>query len=353
MNDIKSRVVEQDNKFMTIQAWPSDVQILKVQWFNKPVVEIGVTAIDKKGERTTFEILLVDKKKITQLLGLIGVEISKFYREFKSAFTYQDEDDFVEKIFQPIIDGYDDDLYFKCSYYEHPETTEGNWYAFAVTTKQHVTVPHRIIEKKIKTMFKGFNVVREEFHYTPVWHVRLRAWKQGGEEFTAFVVISGGRNVKKGRIKVIPLVKIGSCDNTIRPVEYIEINHTKGWERRFDDALTDAHKMLTTVRETIRLSMKKDITYEQIEARVRDLIAQLRINETKHILIEKAVMNRINQIVNEEKSLTTWDMAQAMTYVGSYSEEIGVEDVMTDYAQEQMQTLGYEAIIKQDSEVAG
>ena len=353
MNDIKSRVVEQDNKFLTIQASPKDIQILKVQWFNKPVLEIGITAIDKRGERTTFEILLVDKKKITQLLGLIGVKVSDFYKEFKSAFRYQDEDDFVEKNLQPIIDGHDDDIYFKCSYYENPETAEGNWYAFAVTTEQHVTVPHKIIEKKIKTMFKGFTVIREEFHYTPVWHVRLRAWKYKGEEFTAFVVISGGRNVKKGRIKVIPLVKIGSCDNTIRPVEYIEINHTKGWERRFDDALESAHELLTTVRETIRLSMGKDLTYDQIEAHVKDLVRKLRINETKHILIEKAVMNRINQIMKKEESLTAWDMAQAMTYVGSYPEEIGVEDVMTDYAQEQMQTLGYEAIIKKDGEVVG
>ncbi len=347
MKEVLSEVLEQDNKFMTIRADTCNVTVLKIQWYKKPVIEIGITATDKLGDDNTFELLLVDKSKITQLLGLIGVKISDFYRNMGTAIRSGAEEVFIEDVLQKAIDEHIDDIHFKCSWYESEHTGEGNWYAFAVTTDRHVIVPHKIIENKIKTRFKGFRIDREVMHYTPVWHVRLRTWKQGGDEFTAFVVISGGRNVKKGRIKVIPLVKIGSCDNTIRPVEYIEINHTKGWEKRFDDALTDAHQMLTEVRELIRLSRSKDMTYEQIEAEVKSQISDLKIRKNNHILVEKAVMNRVSQIQKEKETLTLWDMSQALTYVGSFPDEVGVDDVVTDHAQIQLQTSAYKTILKE------
>ena len=65
MNEVLSEVLEQDNKFMTIRADTCNVTVLKIQWYKKPVVEIGITAMDRSGDDNTFEILLVDKSKIT------------------------------------------------------------------------------------------------------------------------------------------------------------------------------------------------------------------------------------------------------------------------------------------------
>lgn len=343
-----SEVTEQDSKFLTIRADPRDITILKIQWFNKPVIEVGVEAMTKDGNASTYSLVLVDKGKITQMLNLLGIKVKEFYDTFRASWEYSDD---VDKMLMNAIDEYDDDLYFKSSSYTDNYTGETNWYTFAVTTERHVIVPHKIIEKKIKTKFKGFEVIREEFHYTPVWHVKLRSWrlKEGDEkldDLTAFVVISGGRNVKRGRIKIIPLVKVGSCDNTIRAVEYIEINHTANWEERFDRGLDDAHEMLTKVREVLRMSVSREMSYDVIEALVTQrLMSGMKIRNEKIPVVVKAVLNRVNQILKEKERLTAWDMTQAMTYVGSYPEEIGIEDVMTEHAQEQLQTMGYDLLV--------
>jgi len=347
-NEVFSEVMEQDNKFLTIRADPRDVTILKIQWFKKPVIEVGIQAISRDGRKNTYSMVLVDKGKITQMLNLLSIKVREFYDTFKSTWEYSDG---VEIILKKAINAYDGDLYFKSSSFTDNYTGEMNWYAFAITTERHVTVPHKLLEKKIKTKFKDFEVVREEFHYTPVWHVKLRSWKlkEGDiklDDLTAFIVISGGRNVKRGRIKIVPLVKVGSCDNTIRAIEYIEINHTSGWEDRFDRGLETAHDMLTKVREVLRLSVTKKMSYDVIEALVTQrLMSGMKIRKEKIPVVVKAVMNRVNQIQKEKENLTAWDMTQAMTYVGTHPEEIGIEDVMTEHSQEQLQTMGYNLLI--------
>ena len=79
-----SEVTEQDNKFLIIRADPRDITILKVQWYKKPVVEVGVEARTKDGIASTYSLVLVDKGKITQMLNLIGIRVREFYDAFKT-----------------------------------------------------------------------------------------------------------------------------------------------------------------------------------------------------------------------------------------------------------------------------
>jgi hypothetical protein len=345
-----SDILEWDNRFLTIRADTKDITVLKATWYNKPVIQIGVSVKRDMGT-VNHTLVLVNKEKITQLLDMLNMPITAFYDVFNSNPAK------AQKALQDAIDLADDEIFLKSSSYTSEDRGETNWYVFAVTTDRHITVPHQLLEDKIRTRFKGFSIVREQFHYTPVWNIKIREWTQKDkddlvhEKLAAFIIVSGGRNVKKGRIHVIPMVKIGSCDNSIRAIENIEINHTEGWERKFDQSLDQAHELVTKMRTVIRLSMDHDMDEDTIERMVKDILSGLKIRNEKIETVFLVVMDRVKTLRKEKGPVTAWDVAQTITYIGSHPDEAGVGDIVTDYAQEQLQTMGYRFAEKVTQEV--
>lgn len=199
---------------------------------------------------TSEGILLFRKRSLSQLLQLLGVSLYDYRMNpnvVKEALLKYKKS-LVLGAVRSYIQGID-------------------WYVFRTTSEQFTPIPHRMLFEFIEQVLRenGVQFERKEFKK---WFRRAGMYYIIGSEksgilndvFDTGILVTNANTAKDG-IHVMGIVKVISCDNSIRALDYYSIVHKHSAERIFQRVERDVLKAVKTIREK----------FPQLKARIEEL----------------------------------------------------------------------------------
>lgn len=238
-------------------------------------------------------------------------------------------------------------------------TTDADMYkVFTIATEKHFAVPFAQIRniiaeethlpiKKI-TEFSNLGevnkylsdvVVESNFKGRIQWRIDKTNNQVESESLIGRIIIDSGDNTKRKSIEIVLEVKVGSCDNSIRIIEAINIYHTENWEERLRTGIQEAQQSLQQAVMIIQQAMSTPITLESAISQVNTMNFGLRTPE-KIAKLREAIIKRLS--VEFKDKQTKFAFSQAITNVGSHPEEYFNENEMIDATMiTRLQELGF------------
>lgn len=316
-------------KYLDITAKPDYIHVIDAHFFKHPflVLEVG----DEK-------VILVKKRKITQLLKFLNIGVRDFYREWKEY-----GNDIITHKLNKSIDQLTQPLQFNCSLYQN------EWWCFRVAAQETQIITHRevydIVSKHasyLKSISPQVILEESQLGTVSIWHIYLSKFSNR-DDFTTQITVTGGRNIKTRALKVIPLVKVASCDNSIRPIEYFRIKHTKNWRNRLISAINKSTELLTNIEKTIELAQNTSTTEQDaINWINQEIYNNLNISNDKKEVIISAINRRLRHEFSQHKD--NYSLSQAVTYIARHPDETHVSDDVSTKALEQLEHIGFKAL---------
>jgi hypothetical protein len=128
----------------------------------------------------------------------------------------------------------------------------GQWYAFNVATKAHVTITFSQVRHVVTQELSDYAVTETEVGRSLAWEATLSEMHADGDAHHVRLRVMSGRNTKSRAIKVILYVHRLECANDMYVEEYEAIKHLRGWESRLRAAINAALVKASTIEETIK-----------------------------------------------------------------------------------------------------
>ena len=242
---------------------------------------------------------------------------------------------------------------------------------FNFATEKHVTVPfteirllierelHRQIVKidtpnnefipsKIEQLYNEGKVVEFMEQGHPIWEYKAftRTIDVNSQpiSFVGMVRIESGDNTKRNSIKFIAYIKVGSCDNSIREATKESVYHTKDWEERAMQYLHSSEQLLDQAMQVIQMAINTPISLDDAIKYIKSLSFGLK-DSTKIEQVQGLLITRLQY--EYQSNQTKWALSQALTYVGSHTDEYAQhlqQHEIGDTIYPKLQEEGYNAL---------
>jgi hypothetical protein len=135
------------------------------------------------------------------------------------------------------------------------------WYVYAFSTEAHVIVPFNEIKKIV--IGKWGEIEESDYGNAKVYEKKIRSIETSIDKFDVLLRCTSGRNIKTSAMKVIVLLRVKSCMNSVIGAEYESVKHTENWKHRLEQYLDTALFFATTVETTLNKGMNRELTLEQ------------------------------------------------------------------------------------------
>lgn len=206
------------------------------------------------------------------------------------------------------------------------KTKEARLRVFNISTDRHITVTFNeirdIVQKEV-----GSVVTEENLGGGVCWRYNLFTKNLEKEEFLASLLITSGNNVKKTSMKVVGLIKVGSCSNSIIAFERVGIKHTENWQERLVSAIKEAVAVINNSMQVIEFAMKREITLDEGLTMIDSMDFGLK-DADKIIYIRNLVKTRFELEFKTKKNF--WAVSQSLSYVGTHDEEVNDDNDISD-----------------------
>jgi len=300
-SDTSTKVFEykRKGKFLNIKIDPSSLTVKKCQKFKKPLIEF----YDPKD--SSYSLLAIGWDKIGQLADFLGLK-----RNVMKVIVKANQDSSVIKLNELLRMQAGRVLQINASEFN------GTMFIFAFSTKKHKIVTFTEI-RNIINKHLGNLVKESQINGKIYWEKDFSSFETSQEQFDVKIRISSGKNTKESAIKVIVLIRVASCSNSVIAGNFTAIKRTKGWCERFIEDLDNAQEIAEKTKEIIEIGATKPISYEDGIEYIKNLDFGLK-KEDKIKYLKKAIRDRFE--FEYKRNKTKLALSQALSNVGTYFE---------------------------------
>lgn len=315
--------IETDSKFAEFNLPCNELKCICTRKIKKPIIQFEITKKSMK-----FQPVVVGWTKIGMLSDFLGtpkMEMRQLVLD-KNA-----------KGINKLLKESDKKIKILASKYND------TWYIYNIATEKFFLIKFSHIRNLLKKEKELVALQEKKFNESLVWENRFAQFKAcEGEDFKVMLRITSGRNTKKTAIKVIVYVKVGSCDNTLTPVQYASIKHTKNWREQLLKQLKKAYKTIAGIKEVIETAGKIPISIEE----GYQIIEGLKLNIRDEQVISKA-KKALKRLFDKEfkTNKSRFALSQAMSFLGTHAKEGELNPSTLSY----LQTQAYEVLIPNQS----
>jgi len=288
-------------KFLNIKMLAADLVVANMSKKQKPLIKLQDPKFPNE------YLICTGWDKIGMLADFLGIKRSELQDMVKSNIYTN-----VEKLNSILRSQGDRIIQINASEYNN------TYWVYAFSTLTHKIVSFSQIRKEVKDHL-GKDVIESEFtdSRTVMWEKTYASFDIYDEGFDVKIKVTSGKNTKKSAIKVMTMMKVASCSNSVICANFTSIKRTENWRERLQHTLTSAVEIATMAEKVIRIGIKRELTYEQGLMYIDTINLTIK-DEDKIERVRSALKKRFE--TEYKKTHSIFSLSQALSYVGTYAD---------------------------------